>query len=163
MGAPPKVVVPIPDTEEGMPDSLRHEAATSTLYVGSGAISGVSTAMRAYDVSGVNVLDKWFSYRRKTRDRTVIGDKQRSSLETIHARSWKHSYTVELLDLLNVLGLLIELEPEQAQLLETIVAGPMVTVDDLVSAGALPVEEEARKPNASVGSPTGIGEGQLRL
>jgi hypothetical protein len=163
MGIPPKVVVPVPDTEGEMPDSLRHDAATSTLYVGSGEVRGVSTAMRAYDVSGVNVLDKWFSYRKKTRERPVIGDKQRSDLEGIHARSWKHSYTVELLDLLNVLGLLIELEPAQSQLLEAILAGPMVTVDDLVSAGALPVEDEARRPAVTGGPRMGMGEDQLPL
>ena len=31
--------------------------------------------MREYRVSGVNVLDKWFSYRRKNRTRPTIGER----------------------------------------------------------------------------------------
>jgi hypothetical protein len=37
-------------------------------------------------------------------------------------------YTEDLLNLLNVLGRLVALEPRQADLLERIVAGPLVAV-----------------------------------
>lgn len=45
-------------------------------------------------------------------------------------------YTTELLNLLNVLGVLVELEPAQMALLDRICAGPMVTESDLKAAGA---------------------------
>lgn len=141
---PPKLVTSIPDDEDNMPDTFQHDSQTNVLRVGAGVVSNVTTAMRDYEVSGVNVLDKWFSYRKKTRERPVIGSKERSALEQIHARRWQHSYTVELLDLLNVLGLLVELEPRQAALLVAIAEGPLVTTADLEAAGALPVDGALR-------------------
>jgi hypothetical protein len=50
-----------------------------------------------------------------------------------------------LLNLLNVLGLLIDLEPAQAKLLETICAGPMISAQDLIDAGAFEVPVNAKK------------------
>jgi hypothetical protein len=44
-----------------------------------------------------------------------------------------------------VLTLVVDLEPVQADLLERVLAGPLVTVDDLTAAGVLPVPDEARK------------------
>ena len=41
--------------------------------------------------------------------------------------------------MLNVLGWLVELEPQQAALLEKICAGPLITVADLDTAGALEI------------------------
>ena len=43
------------------------------------------------------------------------------------ARCWLAEYTTELLNVLNVLGRLVALEPAQADLLERICAGPTVT------------------------------------
>jgi hypothetical protein len=48
--------------------------------------------------------------------------------------------------LLNVLGLLAELEPKQADLLAAIIDGPLISVDDLKVAKILPISADARKP-----------------
>ena len=87
--------------------------------------------MRNYEISGKNVLDQWFSYRRRDRTKPMIGDKRPPSpLEKIQPAGWLAEYTEDLLNLLNVLGRVIALEPRQADLLERIVAGPLVAVVD---------------------------------
>lgn len=40
---------------------------------------------------------------------------------------------------------LVELEPQQADLLERVVAGPQITVAELTAAGVFPVPGKARK------------------
>jgi Type ISP C-terminal specificity domain len=137
---------PIPGDESHMPDVLKYDPDKQELIVGSGRISNVTSRMYEYDLSGVNVLNKWFSYRRKNRERPVIGDRRSSPLQQIQATAWRAEYTSELIDLLNVLGLLTELEPRQAQLLRTILDGPLINVDDLTTANILPVPSEARTP-----------------
>jgi hypothetical protein len=88
---------------------------------------------------------KWFSYRRKTRDRPVIGDRRVSALLGIQPDHWHAGYTRELIDLLNVLGLLADLEADQADILTLIREGPLISTDDLSGAGVLPVPLEARR------------------
>jgi hypothetical protein len=82
----------------------------------------------AYEVSGKHVLTQWFSYRKRHRDRPLIGDKRPPSpLGEIQPDRWLAEYTTELLNLLNVLGRLVELEPAQADLLDRVCAGPILT------------------------------------
>ena len=96
--------------------------------------------MWAYNVSGMGVLTHWFSYRRANRERPLIGDKRPpSQLEKIRPERWLPEYTTDLLDLLHVLGLLIELEPQQAELLEAVCAGPTISDADLTDASAFEI------------------------
>ena len=44
---------------------------------------------------------------------------------------WLAEYTTELLNVLHVLRLLVDLEPEQAELLENICAGALIHEEDL--------------------------------
>jgi hypothetical protein len=127
-----------------MPDELTYDAATQELRVGAGRIGNVTPRMWSYDVSGVNVLIKWFSYRRKTRDRPVMGDRRVSALMSIQPDHWQADYTRELIDLLNVVGLLADLEPVQAELLTAIGEGPLISTEDLGEAGVLPVPQQSR-------------------
>jgi hypothetical protein len=55
------------------------------------------------------------------------------------------------LDLLNVLGRLIELEPAQADLLARICAEPLLTADDLRDTLAKPAKEILAKKRAKKG------------
>ncbi|WP_375381612.1 type ISP restriction/modification enzyme [uncultured Sphingomonas sp.] len=127
----PKVTVTIPSTSDGFPDAIDWDAATNELKVGAGPSGGrigpVTHAMWTYQVSGKQVLRQWFSYRKKNRERPQIGDRRPPSpLGDIQPDHWLPEYTEELLNVLNVLGLLIDLEPEQADLLERVVDGPLV-------------------------------------
>ncbi len=91
-----------------------------------------------YEVSGKQVLLQWFSYRKRDRERPIIGDRRPPSpLGFLQPDHWLAEYTTELINVLNVLGWLVELEPPQAAVLEKICAGPMITADELRTAGAL--------------------------
>jgi len=93
---------------------------------------------------------KWFSYRRRDRTKPLIGDKRPPSpLDAIQPEGWLPEYTTDLLDLLNVLGRLIALEPKQADLLDRVCVGPLQSVEELTAAGALAIPEAGpRKPKA---------------
>jgi hypothetical protein len=130
----PKVTVTIPATLDGFPDTIDWDADTNELKVGTGRIGPVSHAMWTYQVSGKQVLRQWFSYRKKNRERPQIGDRRPPSpLGDIQPEHWLPEYTEELLNVLNVLGLLIDLEPKQANLLDRIVEGPLLPAGTVAS------------------------------
>lgn len=104
----------IPSTPDGFPDTLDYDPAKRRLKVGTGHIDNVTPAMWTYEVSGRQVLRQWFSYRKKNRERPQIGDRRKPSpLGDIQPDHWLSEYTSELLNVLNVLGLLIDLEPDR--------------------------------------------------
>ena len=121
-----------------MPDSIGYDGNKRRLLVGQGFIENVDSAVWLYEISGKQVLLQWFSYRKANRQRPIIGDRRTpSTLGEIQPGHWLAEYTTELLDLLNVLGRLVELEPIQAVLLERVCAGPAISVDELREAGVL--------------------------
>ncbi|MCP9221490.1 N-6 DNA methylase [Erythrobacter sp. LQ02-29] len=118
---------PIPTDPENFPDTLDYDAGTHTLMVGTGRVENVPPEVWEYEVSGKNVLRQWFSYRRKDRSRPVIGDRRPpSELTKIQPDHWLPEYTSELINVLNVLAMLVDLEPKQAKLLEEIEDGPLI-------------------------------------
>jgi hypothetical protein len=120
-----------------MPDSIGYDASKQRLLVGSGWVEPVPQEVWQYEVSGKQVIKQWFSYRAKSRERPIIGDRRPpSALGNIQPEAWLAEYTTELLDLLNVLGLLVKLEPEQAALLDRVCAGALITTAALRDAGA---------------------------
>lgn len=137
----PQCIVEIPDAAEGMPEALRYEQEDERLWVGSGCIAPVPRSTREYEVSGMNVVDKWFGYRRRK-----PAGKRRLELDGVVARRWSPDWTTQLLDLLNVLGLLVREEPGQRELLDAICAGALVSMEELTELGVLPVAASARRP-----------------
>jgi hypothetical protein len=122
----------IPGTPEGFPDTIDYDASLRRLKIGVGYIDNVPDAVWNYEVSGKQVLRQWFSYRRKNRERPQIGDKRPPSpLQSIQPDHWLAEYTTELLNVLNVLGLLVELEPKQADLLARICDSPLIPASAL--------------------------------
>lgn len=119
----------IPAEPELMPDEIRYDINSQRLYVGTGFIDNVTETVWNYEVSGKRVLTSWFSYRKKNRERPIIGDRRPpSKLGDIQPDHWLAEYTTELLNVLNVLALLVEMEPAQARLLEAICDGPTITL-----------------------------------
>ncbi|MQA35301.1 type ISP restriction/modification enzyme [Modestobacter roseus] len=149
--ARPKVLTAVPDSPQGMPDELDYNPATHVLSVGDGRIGPVAPEVWAYEVSGMNVLRKWFGYRRATRPRTRG---EQSPLDDIRPTSWPAAYTSDLLQLIEVLTLVAQAEPEQAQLLERVMSGPRITVADLTEAGVLPVPSDRRSLPRPAAPPT---------
>ena len=127
-----------------MPEKMDYDAAKQRLLVGKGYVANVTQAMWDYEVSGKEILRQWFSYRRRDRSRPIIGDRRPPSpLDKIQPDHWLPEYTTDLLDLLNVLGRLIALEPKQADLLTRICDGPLIHAADIheLLAMADPAEE----------------------
>jgi hypothetical protein len=129
---------------------MEYDPATRRLKIGKGYVENVTPEMWAYEVSGKEVLRHWFSYRRRDRSRPIIGDRRPPSpLDKVQPDHWLPEYTSDLLDLLNVLGRLIALEPKQADLLERICAGRLRTAEELRDVGAL--VEVGEKPTPAKG------------
>ena len=143
--------------EPGLRIPLSTDATRDRLQVGTGYIEPVPAAVWRYQVSGKQVLTQWFSYRRKTRERPLIGDRRPPSpLGEIQPDAWPAEYTTELLNVLNVLGLLVALEPAQAALLDRICSTTMFDTSTLLAAGAFAsaagVQRRARQAAPSTGS-----------
>ena len=128
----------IPDSPDAMPETIEYDAAQQRLLVGQGYVEHVPESVWNYEVSGKHILRQWFSYRQKDRERPVMGDRRPpSKLEEVQADHWLAEYTTDLIDLLNVLALLVELEPTQADLLERICGAPLISLAELNESGAL--------------------------
>lgn len=147
--AKPHPVKPVPSGDGEIPRSARLDEATETLILGedtlfetAGEIRPVSRAVWNYSTGGMPVVRKWLSYRQsdpKHRKRT-------SELDDINPQRWTAQFDDELLELLAVLDMLVRLEPEQDELLDNVVRGPLITVEDLERKGVLPVPAAHRKP-----------------
>jgi hypothetical protein len=108
-----------------MPDEIGYDESEQRLLIGAGFVDNVSPEVWNYEGSGRRVLTQWFSYHKYIRERPIIGDRgPPSKLGDIQPDHWLAEYTTELVNVLNVLALLVEIEPDQAQLLEPICAGP---------------------------------------
>lgn len=123
-----------------VPDRLRYDADTRTLYVGEGAFAPVPEAVWAYNVGGMRIVNKWFGYRKAS-----PSSKKTSPLDDIHVKSWPQEWTRELIELLSVLCRLTDLTAAQNELLIEILAEPVVTHADLTVAGVLPITAVSRK------------------
>ena len=139
----------IPTDPERFPDRIGHDAAAHRLRIGDGYIDNVPRAVWEYEISGKQVLVQWFSYRRLDRSRPIIGDRRPPSpLEKIQPEGWLAEYTTELMNVLHVLGRLVALEPRQADLLNRICDGPLLSGDDLRASGAFDASSTVRGSGA---------------
>ncbi|MBZ5723612.1 MAG: N-6 DNA methylase [Acidobacteriia bacterium] len=145
----------IPQQPAAMPDSINYDAGKRRLLVGQGYVENVEPGVWLYEVSGKQVLLQWFSYRQAHRERPIIGDRRTPSpLGEIQPDYWLAEYTTELINVLNVLGCLLDLEPAQAVLLERVCAGPTIPAEELLAAGALQVPTQPKR-----GVPKSFGPG----
>jgi hypothetical protein len=122
------------------PDRIEYDAETETVLIGQGRIYPVPPAVWAYEVSGMRVLRKWF----RSRTHKPSG-RYPTELDHVRPFHWTIETIDELLDLLQVLGMLVDLELPQRQLLEQVCSGPLITVDDLLTASVLPVPIGAQR------------------
>lgn len=136
----------IPQDANAMPDVIEYDETNQRLMIGSGYVERVTPQMWNYEVSGKQVLRQWFSYRKANRERPIIGDRRPpSKLGDIQPDHWLAEYTTELINVLNVLGRLVELEPAQAELLERVCAGKTITLEELTTAQAFEIPADFKK------------------
>lgn len=145
----PRFTHPIPTSDHLMPNEIHYDPETETLTIGEetllggpGRVERVSPAVWDYAVGGLRVVYHWFSYRKRKPSRK----RRTSCLDGTNPTRWTSEFDDELFNLLNVLGRCVALEPRQADLLDRICAGPMITVGDLTREGVLPVPAACRKP-----------------
>jgi hypothetical protein len=133
-----------------MPDAIGYDATKRRLLVGRGYVENVPLGVWSYEVSGTQVLRHWFSYRKANRERPIIGDRRKpSALGEIQPDHWLPEYTSELINLLHVLGWLVRLEPAQAELLDRMCSGPLISEDELHDAGAFALAPATTRSRSS--------------
>jgi hypothetical protein len=141
-----------------MPDTIDYDKAKRRLLIGGGYVEGVPPEVWDYEVSGKHVLRQWFSYRKANRERPIIGDRRPpSKLGDIQPDHWLAEYTTELINLLNVLGRLVNLEPQQAELLERVCAGQTISLEELRDAGVLGTAAATTPKTGPRSSPNQLG------
>jgi hypothetical protein len=129
-----RYVTPIPAGE--YPESHSYDEERQELHVGDGVFEPVSADVRAFSVSGLDVIGSWLDYRMKN------GAGRRSSpLDDIRPTIWPESFTTELLELLWVLERTVAVGPALDDLLDEILASPITRADELPQ-----VSEDERQP-----------------
>jgi Type ISP C-terminal specificity domain/N-6 DNA Methylase len=147
---PPRVRPPgIPNSPDGMPERISYGASSQSLWIGSGEIQPVSQAVWDYEVAGTRVIERWF----RSRKRAPRG-RRSSDLDDIRDNWWRPEMTTDLLELLNVLGLVVELDSRQADLFETICAGSFISTDELSKGGALVAPGNVHRPHSAEVQPS---------
>ena len=140
----------IPGAVDAMPETISYDATACRLHVGAGHVDDVLPEVWAYEVSGKQVLTQWFSYRGHDRSRPIMSDRRPpSELSKFQPDSWLAEYTTELMNVLHVLGRLVALEPQQADILERICAGPTISAEvvmkSLMMTPAIPQQRPAKR------------------
>ncbi|MFG2136920.1 type ISP restriction/modification enzyme [Streptomyces sp. NPDC048650] len=142
----------------GLPESIGYDAGQEALLLGDGRISPVPQGAWDFRAGGVRVLEAWFAQRTDPADPAEAG-----SLAALGATAWPQEWTSELLELITVLALLDELQPQQAELVDRTAAGPRITADALRDAGILPAPVSARRPASVLDHHEEGPEGQFAL
>lgn len=127
----------------GMPDDVTYDEKTQTIHLGKGTWSNVSPAVWSYTVGGNSTIKSWVGYRRKKPK-----GRKSSPLDDIITTSWPTQWSRQFHELLVTLTHLVQLEDEQKELLEQIIAGEQLTKDELSFLGVQwPTENKDRKPH----------------
>jgi hypothetical protein len=136
-----------------VPAEIRYAEMTGTLHLGGGHLSPVPADVWNYDVGGMQIIKKWFGYRKANPN-----SRKTSPLDDLHVESWPADWSRNLIELLSVLRRLVDLAPAQQDLLDRVLAAPKMTAGDLEKVGILPVTDKARKPHRRVELPIEAGE-----
>ena len=109
--------------------------------MGTGEWRNVDPRVWDYEVGSKNVIHSWFGYRKRT-----PAGKRSSDLDKIVPMEWTSEWSREFHSLLATLTWLVHLEHQQEALLEAIMDGPVLTVDDLLDLGVTFPTKSDRKP-----------------
>ncbi|MFV2195256.1 type ISP restriction/modification enzyme [Nocardiopsis sp. LOL_012] len=142
-----------------LPTSITYipaEDGEGRVRVGEGTFGPVTERMWNYDVGGMNVIKKWFSYRKDN-----PGGKKTSPLDDIHLDMWPKEWITEFNELLTALRRVTELEASQRELLHKVLSSPTLTLADLIAKKVkFPESDKDRKPRYDLSS-TATQEGMF--
>ena len=130
-----------------LPDKFSYDAARGVINVGGGEFGPVPVEVWEYEVSGLKVVQSWLGYRMRNRK-----GKKSSPLDDITPKEWGSEYTSEFLKLLNLLARTVALQPKQADLLDAVLAGPLLPASTL---GQVP--DQWRAPPKAHAGQEGLG------
>lgn len=112
----------------GKPD-IKFDPSTQTLNVADGVLTGVPEPVWQFAVSGMEIIPKWLGYRMaKPAGRAASSA---SPLDHIRPTTWAPSWSTELVEIVGVLRETLSLIPEGVILLDEIVAGSLISADEL--------------------------------
>jgi hypothetical protein len=132
-----RYVAPIRQRSDTYPEGHSYDPERRELHVGEGVFAPVAPEVRAFSVSGLDVVGSWLDYRMKD------GAGRRSSpLDMLRPEVWPEVFTQELLELLWVIERSVALGHALDASLDAIVSGPTIAADDLPQ----PTEEERQAP-----------------
>jgi len=114
---------------------IAYDKDTQRLRVGDGVITGVRPDVWGYSVSGMEIVKKWLGYR--TAKGAGRAASSNNPLDKIRPTAWPDEWNDELLDLLRILTRTVELQPQQADLLDRICAGALIPASELPKPTAL--------------------------
>lgn len=115
------------------------DETTQELRIADGLLAGVPPEAYAFEVSGMAVIRKWLGYRMAKPVGKAASSK--SSLDKIHPTSWSPAWSQELVEIVAVLRESLVMVPTGAALLDEIIAGALITSDELP-----PIPDALRKP-----------------
>lgn len=135
-----RCIAAVPDDPRHYPEDFDYESAKQQIRVGEGRFGPVASEVWNFEVSGLKVVQSWLGYRMKKR-----AGKKSSPLDEIRPERWTATMTDEFLELLWVLEATLAMEPDLADVLDRIVAGPCFTTDELPK----PSDGERKPPAVS--------------
>ena len=125
-----------------MPAEWRYSKESQSLHVGAGRWDDIPVEAAQYTVGGTKILDSWLDYRMARPDKLY-----KSPLDEINATHWDQEWSNELTNLLGILVQLVNLEDEMLGLLDDILAGDLVSAQELQGDGVRwPLNDNDRKP-----------------
>jgi hypothetical protein len=137
-----KCTVAVPSSPESYPEDFEYRREERELQVGKGLFAPVEPGVWDFNVSGLQVVKSWLSYRMKEG-----AGKRSSPLDDIRPERWPATFTEELCRLLWIVEHTLAISPETEQLLADIVAGPVFAADELPA----PTDEERAAPKVDKG------------
>ena len=135
----PRYEVPVKRTP--VPETISYDAISRVLCLGSGEWRNVCPEVWDYTVGDNNIIRSWFGYRRRN-----PGGLRSSPLDDLVPSEWPMEWSHEFHLLLAKLTWLVHIEPRQAVLLDKIMDGPLMSVDNFHRSGVVFPNRSDRKP-----------------
>ncbi|MBN1660252.1 MAG: N-6 DNA methylase [Anaerolineae bacterium] len=128
-----------PATPEEYPEEFAYDPAKKELHVGKGIFENVRPEVWDFSVSGLEVVKSWLAYRMRNR-----AGRSSSPLDDIRPAVWQ--FDEELLDLLWVLDATVDLLPQVAEALKSVLASDLFVAADFSE----PTDAERQGPKGDL-------------